>query len=203
MNENKKHWYDGWFYDIFIAPNQDKLFGQIKNLIEPDSKLIDVGCGTGRFSFLIADKCRSVSGIDISRRNINRANRRLSKNPVKKISFRHISLDQIPSGEHFDYAVSTYVIHEVDEEERISLLRGMSEIADKVIIGDYFYSDRTLVWNIINEVVEFAAGKDHYRNYKNFMANGGIKKIASEAGLKIIAEIRDQPVTSHLVVLSK
>jgi len=32
MAEDKKHWYDGWFYDKIIAPNQDKLFGQIKIL---------------------------------------------------------------------------------------------------------------------------------------------------------------------------
>jgi len=24
MDENKNHWYDGLFYDKFIAPNQDK-----------------------------------------------------------------------------------------------------------------------------------------------------------------------------------
>lgn len=23
MTENKNHWYDGWFYDRIIAPNQD------------------------------------------------------------------------------------------------------------------------------------------------------------------------------------
>jgi len=73
MTENKNHWYDGWFYDSFIAPNQDKLFGQIKNLIEPDSRIIDVGCGTGRLEFALADKCRSVLRIDLSKRNIDKA----------------------------------------------------------------------------------------------------------------------------------
>jgi hypothetical protein len=28
MTQNKTHWYDGWFYDRLIAPNQDRLFGQ-------------------------------------------------------------------------------------------------------------------------------------------------------------------------------
>src|SRR5450759_5985558 len=70
MTINKYHWYDGWFYDIVIAPNQDKLFGQIKNLIEPNSKIIDIGCGTGRLEFALADKCESVLGIDLSERNI-------------------------------------------------------------------------------------------------------------------------------------
>jgi len=79
----------------------------------------------------------------------------------------------------------------------------MSLIADKIIIGDYLYPNKIGLWNILNEAVEFAAGRNHYRNYKNFMANGGLKKIASEAGLKLIAENKDQPLTSHLVILSK
>lgn len=66
MTENKYHWYDGWFYDTFIAPNQDKLFSQIKELIESDSTIIDIGCGTGRLEFTLADKCKSVLGIDLS-----------------------------------------------------------------------------------------------------------------------------------------
>jgi len=203
MKENKNHWYDGWFYDKFIAPNQDKLFEEIKDLIEADSKVIDVGCGTGRFSFFIADKCKSVLGIDVSQKNIDRAKRNLSHNWSDKISFQHTTLNLLISKEHFDYAVSTYVIHEVDEYERINLLKDMSEIADKIIIGDYLYPNKSGLWNVLNEAVEFAAGKSHYKNYKNFMANGGIKNLASEAGLKIIAEHKDKPLTSHLVILSK
>ena len=62
---NKDHWYDGWFYDKIIAPNQDRLFAVIKELIDADSKIIDVGCGTGRFSFSVNDKCKSVLGLDL------------------------------------------------------------------------------------------------------------------------------------------
>jgi len=106
---NKNHWYDGWFYDSFIAPNQDKLFRQIINQIEPNSKIIDIGCGTGRFSFTVKDKCKSILGIDLSKRNIARANLTLSKNPNDKISFQHKSTSEIISEEkeHFDYAVIT------------------------------------------------------------------------------------------------
>ena len=148
MNENKNHWYDGWFYDIFIAPNQDRLFGQIKNLIGQDSKVIDVGCGTGRFSFSIASKCKSVLGMDISQKNIYRANRNLLQKPNDNISFQHTTLNQLISKEHFDYAVSTYVIHEVDENERINLLNDMSEIADKIIIGDYLCPNKIGLRNV-------------------------------------------------------
>lgn len=205
MLENKNHWYDGWFYDIFIAPNQDRLFRQIGALIKADSTIIDVGCGTGRFSFFIADKCKSVLGIDLSERNINRTDHNLSGYSGNKISFRHTSLKQIASEntEHFNYAVMTYVLHEIDESERIEHLKFMSDIADKIIVGDYAYPNKIGFWNILNEAVEFAAGKEHYRNYKSFLRNGGIIKLASEAGLTIIYEQKNNPSTSHLVMLTK
>ena len=205
MPQNKNHWYDGWFYDIFIAPNQDKLFEKIKDHIETGSKVIDVGCGTGRFSFYIADKCQYVLGIDLSGRNIDRANLILNRKPNAKIHFHHKSLDEISSENnlHFNYAILTYVIHEVDENERINLLNKIFLIADKIIIGDYLVPKKPGFWSLLNEAVEFAAGSNHYKNYKNFVANGGINGLTAKAGFKVIAEIKNQPSTSHLIILGK
>ncbi len=205
MSENKKHWYDGWFYDSFIAPNQDKLFGKIKDIIEPNSKVIDIGCGTGRFSFYVVDKCKYILGIDLSKRNIDRANIILKRNQNPKINFQHISISEIAANrkENFDYAVLTYVIHEVVENERINLLNEISSIADKIIIGDYLVPKPEGFWSSLNEAVEFAAGPEHYRNYKSFVAHGGITSLSAGAGFKIIAEIQNKPSTSHLVILEK
>lgn len=203
MKKNKNHWYDGWFYDVFIAPNQDRLFSLIKNIIEPNSSVLDVGCGTGRFSFTIADKSKSVLGIDLSTRNIERANSNLEKNPNEKISFVHSTVaDLISLNQHYDYAVMTYVIHEVNEEERVEFLKDISTIADKIIIGDYLVPKPKGFWSALNEVIEFAAGNEHYRNYKNYVRNGGLGELANKAGLKIIKEIKNKPLTSHLVVLT-
>ena len=131
MTKNKYHWYDGWFYDSIIAPNQDKLFAQIKNLIKPDSTVIDIGYPTGRLEFTLADKCNSLVGIDLSSRNIARANKVLTGKPNDKITFRHSNVTDILSkgNMHFDYAVLSYVIHEVNEEDRIKLL---TEIAGSI-----------------------------------------------------------------------
>lgn len=201
---NKTHWYDGWFYDKIIAPNQDKLFLIIKNLIEPNSTIIDVGCGTGRFSFTIADKSKSVLGIDLSSRNIEKANSNLAKYPNEKISFLHADISEIISKNyHFDYAVMTYVIHEVNEEERINLLKDISNVTDKIIIGDYLVPKPNGFWSVLNEVVEFAAGNEHYKNYKNYVHNGGLIFLAEKAELKIIKEVKNKPFTSHIVVLTK
>jgi len=204
MTHNKDHWYDGWIYDQFIAPNQDRIFKEIINIIEPKSTVVDVGCGTGRFSFTVANKVSKVVGVDLSIKNINKASQLLSKNPNPKISFQHSKLsDLISKNQHFDYAVMTYVIHEVNPDERIPLLKEMAQIADKIIIGDYFVPIHKGLWSAINEVVEFLAGKEHYTNFKDFAANGGLIRLAENAELKIISEIKDKPVTSQVLVLSK
>jgi SAM-dependent methyltransferase len=205
MTKNKYHWYDGWFYDVVIAPNQDKLFIQIKNLIDPGSKVIDIGCGTGRLEFALAGKCRSVLGIDLSGKNIERANLKLMQNPDYKISFLHADIKKIAGKgqSYFDYAILTYVIHEVDEEERITLLKEISLVADKIIIGDYLVPGLKGFRGFLNELIEFIAGSEHYKNYKSYMANGGIYYLANKTGLRIINEISDNPLTNQIVILAK
>lgn len=205
MTKNKNHWYDGWFYDKLIAPNQDQLFWQIKNLVDSDSIIIDVGCGTGRLAFGLAEKCKSVLGIDLSKRNIDRANLTLHQNPDSKISFENSDIGEIinKSQIHFDYAVLTYVIHEVNEEERINLLNKISRVADKIIIGDYLVPITKGFRSYLSEIIEFIAGAEHYRNYKSFVANGGIKYLANKAELKIINEISNLPLTNHIVMMAK
>ena len=205
MAINKDHWYDGWFYDAIIAPNQDKLFAKIRTLVPSKSTVIDVGCGTGRLEFLLAGKCKSLLGIDLSKRNIERANLTLLRHPDTKITFQHTSLSEliIAGNSHFDFAVLTYVIHEVNEEERIGLLREISLLADKIIVGDYLVPKPKGFDSLLSQGIEFLAGKEHYRNYKSFVANGGIYHLADIAGLKVIKEISDYPLTSHIVVLEK
>jgi len=200
---NKFHWYDGGFYDRFIAPNQKNLFKQIIGLIEPESDIIDIGCGTGFFSFSVADTCKSALGIDLSKRNIDKANQNLEKKPNDKLSFRNAYLHDIASQEkkHFEYAVLTYVIHEVNEEERIPLLNEIAQVADKIIIGDYLIPCPNDFAGKIVKVVEFIAGAEHYRNFCTYETNGGIQYIADKAGLSILKEIKNH--TNHIAILSK
>ncbi len=205
MTEDNIHWYDGWIYDRFIAPNQDKLFSEIKEIIEPGARIIDVGCGTGRFSFSTADKCKHILGIDLSIKNIEKANDNLSKNLVPNISFQHSDITGMNHNpvEHYDYAVLTYVIHEVDESDRIKLLLDIMKIADNLIIGDYLIPLPFGFPKWMTTAVEFFAGKEHFRNFKNYEKNGGINYLAKKAGLIIDFEIQKRLRSSHLVVLTK
>jgi 2-polyprenyl-3-methyl-5-hydroxy-6-metoxy-1,4-benzoquinol methylase len=203
--KNKDHWYDGLFYDIVIAPNQDKSFSLVKNIIEPNSTLLDVGCGTGRLALQIAHKCSQVDAIDLSKRNIELANKKLNKNPKKNIKFIHADvLDHLTDNKNnYDYAVLSYVIHEIDESLRENILVSLSHSVTNIILIDYLTPRTKGMWSLLNEIVEYAAGKEHYSNFKTYVAQNGIKGLSERTGLKIHQEIKNKPATSHLAVLSK
>lgn len=203
--KNKDHWYDGLFYDIVIAPNQDKSFSLVKNIIEPNSTLLDVGCGTGRLAFQIADKCSRVDAIDLSKRNIELANKKLNKNPKSNIKFIHADvLNHLTENENkYDYAVLSYVIHEIDESLRENILLALSKSVSKTILIDYLTPRIKGMWSLLNEIVEYGAGKEHYSNFKTYVAQNGIKGLSDRTGLKILHEVKNKPSTSHLAVLGK
>lgn len=201
MND-KKHWYDGKFYDRLIAPNQDKLFEQIKEIIKDNSKVLDVGCGTGRLAFQLSEKCEMIVGLDLSSTNISVADTNLKINPKPNISFVHGDVKKIKReyDDKFDYAVLTYVIHEMPENERIKVLTDIKAVADKIIIGDYIVPTPKSLMGLLNIFVEYFAGKEHYRNFKTYVENGGIKYLIKESNLAIVNEIENKPSTAHLVV---
>jgi SAM-dependent methyltransferase len=199
--QNKDHWYDGWFYDRFVAPNQDLLFRLVKHQISAGSTVLDVGCGTGRLSFALSDSCSAIMGIDLSRRNIDRAQARLSRDPHPNITFAHSSLDDLRRGTtlHFDYAVLTYVLHEVPASERPALLDNLGTAADRVLIGDYRVPLPGGVWTLLDHAVERLAGKEHFAGFRSFVENGGIAGEVARTRLTVAEEVRHAPRTSQLV----
>jgi demethylmenaquinone methyltransferase/2-methoxy-6-polyprenyl-1,4-benzoquinol methylase len=205
MTENKKHWYDGLFYDRFIAPNQDKSYKIIRKMIERNSSLLDAGCGTGRFSFQMSDKCSHVTGVDLSIKNIAVAETKLKTQNSNNITFVHTSLDNFLKNRNdkFDYSVISYVLHEMDEQLREKTLKLLAEYSKSVIVIEYLVPRPKNFLDLLNEVVEFVAGRDHYNNFKSFVKNEGMNGLAEKVGLKIIKEIKNNPSTAHIVLLSK
>ncbi|NOX16862.1 MAG: class I SAM-dependent methyltransferase [Chlorobi bacterium] len=201
--KDKKHWYDGIIYDKFIAPNQDRLFKLISALIPEGSTVLDIGCGTGRLEFQLAEKCDKIVCVDLSSKNIILANKKLKETNFDNVKFVHGTIENIDGGEieKFDFAVMTYVIHEVDEDLRLPILKAMKEKANKLIIGDYLVPRPDGFWSKINTAVEFAAGREHYKNFKSFTAKGGLQNLAEEGGFTIVKNIQNKPNTAQLVVL--
>lgn len=203
--KNKDHWYDGLFYDLLIAPNQDRAFVHVRDFIPSGSTVLDVGCGTGRLVFQLVDKCARIDGIDPSIRNINIARHILARNPTDKIQFHHTDALGFLAGNgvRFDYAMISYVIHEVEVKERTRLLQTLSSVARNIIIVDYLVPQPKGHWKILNTVVEFFAGWDHYRNFKSFIAGDGLTGLLQRAELIVLSELKKDPSSSHVVLAAR
>lgn len=206
MVENINHWYDGWFYDFFIAPNQDRAFKKIKEFIFAGSSVLDAGCGTGRLCFGLQGICKRIDGVDASEKNILTAKNNHKKQPHDNMNFYNSDiksfLEQIENKDKYDFAVLSYVLHEISGIKRVNILNLLSLYADKIIIIDYLAPHPKSITGIINRVVEFLAGKNHNKNFKSYLKNNGIYGLSEESGLKITMEIKNEPKTSHIVVFS-
>ena len=103
----------------------------------------------------------------------------------------------------FNYAILTFVIHKVNKAERIKLLNDAYLVANQIIIGDYLFPGPIGFSGFISKTIEYLAGKEHYRNYRTYLADGGIHHLAKESGLRIITEVKSRRSVDQLVVLAK
>lgn len=203
---NTNHWYDGWIYDNFIAPNQDASFRLVASLIEQGTSVLDVGTGTGRLLLQLAHKSIRIDGIDPSKRNVEIAKENMKRHPLPlpQVSVYHAKIEDFfhDHDVSYDYAVLSYVLHEIGADKRESILTELSAHARKIIAVDYAWPQPHLLLRAFNEAVEFAAGRSHYRNFKSYMANRGLNGLAERTGLTVMHEVRNRPPGSHIVVLT-
>ena len=165
---------------------------------------MDVGCGTGRMAFQLADKCKRIDGVDLSRRNVDVAITKLGRTAAENITFHHSDVFTFlgQTVNRYDYAVLTYVVHEMDKSLRQALLVALAKVAHEIIVIDYLAPQPRTLGGFLNELIEYVAGPDHYRNFNSFIASNGLTGLAKAAGLSIVKEVRNAPPSSHTLVLA-
>ncbi len=183
--------FQGSFYRLLIDPVLSGLHHCVAEHIEPSQRVMDVACGTGSLSIVIALKAKYVTGIDLSEDMVITAQKEALKKGINNIQFeiRDASQMSVYKDRQFDVAVTTMAVHQYDPELVVRILAGMKRIASEVIIADYNHHmphgyGRAVAWSM-----ERLAGGNHYRNFRNYMQKGGIRWFAGEAGLRIRSEV--------------
>jgi len=187
QNNDKKHWYDGKVYKYLIDPAIEDTREIISGLIENDSKVIDIGCGTGSLAFYLSDKCRYVLGIELSKKMVDYANSRKKENNISNVQFLHGDAGKVSelTKDRFDYAIFSLCLHEMKSETRAKTLGEIKKITNKVIIYDYTVKKKTSFQRIMSSTAEFLAGKENYDNYKSFLKENGIFGLLEKHDFKI------------------
>ena len=175
----------------------------IINLIPEGSKVFDAGRGTGALSLSLREKknCQVVGG-DLSLRMIAFAKK---SNPYGDVTFLHMDIGNIAEfGENsFDYSITCQVIHELPSDNRIGVINELMRVGKKTIILD---SNTPLPKNpvgLVIRILDATFGRDHYENFKSYIASGGIIGILERAGLtsKITQRVIFKSNCQQIVVL--
>ncbi len=181
----------GLLYRIFIDPLINGLRRHVVSMIGPGEKVIDIACGTGALSMALARHAGHVTGIDFSDDMITTARRTAQKCRVANVSFGLLDASDLSTypDNSFDVAVSTLAMHQFEPETAVKVLMEMRRLAKRIIIADYNCPMTQgpaawLAWGI-----ERAARGDHYRNFRKYMAGGGLNSLAAAAGLSITTSV--------------
>lgn len=197
-------WYDKFFESINKGL---RVLGVRMFLPKEGMSILDVGCGTGAFlEFYQRYKC-NLYGIDMSPAMLGIAKQRLGESSELHLGS---AADMPYTDGFFDLVVSMLVLHEIDPQIRPEILDEVKRVlkpGGRVLLIDFnpgrlqgFEGWRTKGVILLSEI---AAGRRHFRNYRQFMSVDGLLPMAEKAGFSVVKQrvVGGGPLT--LVLLEK
>jgi SAM-dependent methyltransferase len=183
MPEDRSLFHYGAIYHMLLDPLITPARRAIVEYIPPSSKVLDIGCGTGQLCFeLSREKHCQVMGIDLSRRMLDFAEKH---NRYASVEFRHMDASHMPDidSDSFDYVVMSYIIHELYRDSQLQLLSEAWRVGRHVLMLDSNAPLPRNPFGIAKRIVEYIFGRDHFAQFRAYLASGGIGGILDDAQL--------------------
>jgi len=173
-------------YSAVIDPLLKTSHARAASLVGEGKNVLDVACGTGALSMMIAKKQgNNVSGVDLDPGMIKVAERRKKKSGVVNATFLvmdAIDLSQF-SEKEFDVAVISLALHQFTPAVGLKVLQEMKRVSQRIIIVDYAHPIHAKIYRWFIWLIEWFAGGDHYRNFRQYKNNGGMDTLLDESGI--------------------
>ncbi|MGA9533238.1 MAG: methyltransferase domain-containing protein [Anaerolineales bacterium] len=151
--------------------------------------VLDVGCGTGVHLEMYRKFGCSLHGIDTSSSMLAEARKRLGQDAdLRKADARRMPYQE---GD-FDLVLCMLALHEMDDRVRDAVLQEMKRVVKqdgRILLIDFHAGRarplRGWLFRMVILISEIAAGRRHFRNYRNFMSIGGLLTIIERAALMV------------------
>ena len=182
------------FYDIFIGPLTSGLRAIGMKMFPPREGMavLDVGCGTGIHLELYQKAGCRVYGIDQSPSMLQVARNRLGESANLYMGDASIMPYQ---DKEFDLIIFSTVLHEMPRAVRSAVIseakRTLKEDGRILMIDFHPGPIRPLEGWISKSIItlaEIVAGREHFKNYRDFIAHKGLRPLISIHGLLIDQE---------------
>jgi ubiquinone/menaquinone biosynthesis C-methylase UbiE len=172
------------FYDAMVGPF---LRSARKDIVEAAKaekcrRILDVACGTGEQAVMLARAGFQAAGIDLSPAMLRQAREKSSPS----VAFFLGDGANMPFARgSFDCVTISLALHEMEPEASIEVLAGMLEILSpggKLIVFDYARPDGFISGLGLGflGLVEWMAGKRHFRNFVRFARAGAGERLLSQ-----------------------
>jgi len=188
MTKDKSLFYYGTIYNKLFDPQLAEARQITLDLISEGSSVLDIGCGTGQLCFALRKRKQcQVVGLDLSLSMLEFAR---ESNSYQDITFVHADATDLAIYEDntFDYATMLVIIHELNPLQQALALKESLRVAKKLIVIDAVAPLPKNAGGIGIRFVEATFGRDHYQNFKNFIACGGIQGTFNKSDLSIKVE---------------
>jgi len=144
-------------------------------------RVLDVCCGTGDQVFHYAKRSIIATGIDLDPNMIELARRRKRRQGLTNVSFHVADASSLPfKNDSFDYASISFALHQIERASRDRVISEMKRVVKKE--GDLIFIDFHVplpenLYGYLIKIIEFIAGGGHFRNFKDYVAQGGLDEI--------------------------
>ncbi len=118
MNDNKNFWERvAKFYHFFVKSNVYAMMSKLlSSYLNKDMQVLEIGCGTGQISFLVADKVKKLIATDFSEEMIKICRKKNDKNIIFQVEDGvNLSFDN----HHFDMVIVANVLHIVPNSDKM------------------------------------------------------------------------------------
>lgn len=154
-------------------------------LIDPNTEVIDFGCGTGDFLLKLSHKIKYGLGIDKSKNLIAFANKKKQNKNLKNIDYI-AQKATLNFNRNFNYSTASLFFHVLPIQESISILNYMGEISNHILICG-FCEPKTLKQKLLLWFDQRFTG--HYKHYKSYQQNGYLSGIIGQTKFDLVNEI--------------
>ena len=151
--------------------------------------VLDVGCGTGTTLKLYHEAGCRVFGIDTSPAMLEEAKNKTGNQA--ELVLGNASDTNYPDG-FFDLVIGMLTLHEMPRKIRPQVLSEMVRVLKpegRMLLIDYHpgrvHFPKGWMYKAVIYIIEIAAGREHFRNFRDFLANRGIPELISSQTLTL------------------